>query len=74
MHLSKIGGIVSTEIHGMCSWEGETVMVWGEFNEDVKDVPLGLLRKHLIKVTDINEPRPDKAIRITAFIQGKHLS
>jgi hypothetical protein len=70
VNLDSIGGIVSTELHGMCSWMGETVTFWGRFDcngDQLRRIPLVPLRKHLIDAVDAEGERPEGYIRCTAF-------
>ncbi len=70
MDIEKIAGFVATEIHGMCSWTGETINVWAKFDCDPRVIPLGKLREHLVSAVR-REPggeKPEGFISATAFI------
>ena len=65
--IDKIGGVVASEIHGMCSWDGETSRYWAKFDVDPSTVAISRLRKHLIGAVPYEGEKPDGHIWITAF-------
>lgn len=67
MDLQDVGAFVESEIHGMCSWLGETMSVWAKFDCDPATVPLGHLRAHLVEALPAVGDKPEGFIRATAF-------
>jgi len=69
LELDKIGTCVGSSVHGLMSWSGESVIYWGMFDIDPKNLPLRKLRQHLIKAIDINSEKPNGAIRVNSFVK-----
>ncbi len=67
----KIGAFVATELHGMCSWSGETVSLWVKFDCDVRSLCFSQLNDRIVDavVNEENSERPEGYMWTIAFVK-----